>query len=94
MQSASSLKSHKKQKHDPKICRDCGVDVKGKKALRNHRRKHVTIPCQICSKDVAKSNMNNHLKSCQGKKNKDPKVYVCDKCEYKTTDSCNLKKTL
>ena len=92
MQSASSLKSHKKQKHDPKICPDCGVVVKGEKALRNHRRKHVTIPCQICSKDVAKTNMNNHLKSCQGKKNKDPKVYVCDKCEYKTTDSSNLKK--
>ena len=46
MQSASSLKSHKKKKHDPKICPDCGVVVKGEKALRNHRRKHVTIPCQ------------------------------------------------
>ena len=60
MQSASSLITHKKQKHDPKICPDCGVVVKGKKALRNHRRKHVTIPCQLCSKDIAKSNMNNH----------------------------------
>ena len=34
MQSASSLKSHKKQKHDPKICPDCGVVVKGEKAYQ------------------------------------------------------------
>ena len=61
MQSASSLITHKKQKHDPKICPDCGVVVKGKKALRNHRRKHVTIPCQLCSKDIAKS-MKYYLK--------------------------------
>ena len=74
MQSASSLIKHKKQKHEPKICPDCGVIVKGEMALKNHRRKHVTTPCPLCSKDIAKSNMNNHLKSCKGQKDKDPKA--------------------
>ena len=39
MQSASSLITHKKQKHDPKICPDCGVVVKGEKALKKSQKK-------------------------------------------------------
>ena len=92
IQSASSLITHKKLKHDPKICSDCGAVVKGEKALKDHRRKHVTVSCQRCSKEISKRNLNKHLQSCTGQNKPDPKTYMCDKCDYKTTVLCNLER--
>lgn len=54
--------------------------------------------CQLCNKqyNCTKSNYNTHVRRCKAKqerlKNKQPKVYSCEDCDYTTSNKSNLNK--
>ena len=90
---ASALKYHKRTAHDDrdKQCQECGLIVKGAKALLIHKQIHQEKECPHCNK-VTK-NLTQHLKLCK-KKGGDKTMFSCDhnQCQYQTPVKANLKR--
>ena len=61
----SALKYHKRTAHDDreKVCPDCGITVKGAKAMLIHKKTHQEKECPDCHKIT--KNLHQHLNTCQ-----------------------------
>ena len=55
-----------------KICDICGKTCDNQKALRNHKRVHKKIECDICYQMFAMNNWNKHRSSCHKKLAQEP----------------------
>ena len=63
--SAAKLKDHRKI-HDDTIykCNICSKDLKGAKAMQNHKVSHETYTCEKCNSVMKKSSKKSHKAAC------------------------------
>ena len=90
----SAPKYHVRTAHDEreKICPDCGIMVKGAKAMLSHRQTHQEKECPHCHK-VTK-NLSQHLSYYCKKKGGDKPMFSCDhdQCKYQSPVKAHLKR--
>ena len=76
-----------------KVCDICGKTCDSQRVLRNHRRMHKQIECDICLKEFPSTNFKRHRSSCQPKlPEQPPEKYSCLCCDFSTDlESCLTK---
>lgn len=65
--SSTKLKYHIRRTHLPVdgmlSCTECNKQYKNLRLLLNHQRSHIQINCTHCSKDIAASNYEQHVRA-------------------------------
>ena len=84
------LSRHMQRSHDSRIfnCETCNKELVGKMSLENHRKLHKTKNCKLCGEFFPYNSKVAHKSKCA--KNKDLRLYTCEKCNFETNKKCNL----